>query len=296
MNNPKLVCFGEVLWDLLPTGKIAGGAPMNVAFHANNLGFSAQMISRVGDDPLGAELLRFLNSKGVSTQHIQIDSTYPTGIVEVTLSSTGSPSYRIVEDVAWDHISNNNELQDMSLLEADVLVFGSLACRSRQTKQTLLSLLGAATLRVFDVNLRPPYYSQELLEELLFNADIAKLNDEELRILAGWNGAVGSETDQMHYIKQRFDLDVLMLTKGDKGAACLDDTGYYSHPGFVVSVQDTIGSGDAFLAAFMNQMLAGASTPKCLEYACALGALVATRQGGTPNVTRHEIQQFIHSN
>lgn len=295
MNNPKLICFGEVLWDILPTGRIAGGAPMNVAFHANNLGFSSQMISRVGDDPLGAELLEFLNGKGISTQHVQIDSMYPTGIVEVTLSSTGSPSYRIVEDVAWDHISNNDELQDMSLLEADALVFGSLACRSIQTKQTLISLLDAATLRVFDVNLRRPFYSRELLEELLSNSDIAKLNDEELRILADWNGVQGSETDQLLFLMQRFGLDVLILTKGDQGAACMDDTGYHSHPGFTISVQDTIGSGDAFLAAFLSKMLAGANTPECLEYACALGALVATRQGGTPNVTRQEIQQFIHS-
>jgi fructokinase len=295
MNNPKLICFGEVLWDLLPSGKIAGGAPMNVAFHANNLGLSAQMISRVGDDLLGAELLGFLNEKGISTRHIQFDDTYPTGIVEVTLNCAGSPGYRIVEDVAWDHISINKELQDLSLLEADVLVFGSLACRSTQTRQTLLSLLDAATLRVFDVNLRRPFYSKELLEELLSNADIAKLNDEELRILAAWNGAHGSETDQLYFLKQRFGLEVLILTKGSQGAVCMDDTGYHVHPGFAVTVQDTIGSGDAFLAAFLSKMLAGANTPECLEYACALGALVATRQGGTPNVTRQEIQQFMHS-
>jgi fructokinase len=134
-----------------------------------------------------------------------------------------------------------------------------------------------------------------LLEELLSNSDIAKLNDEELRILADWNGVQGSETDQLLFLMQRFGLDVLILTKGDQGAACMDDTGYHSHPGFTISVQDTIGSGDAFLAAFLSKMLAGANTPECLEYACALGALVATRQGGTPNVTRQEIQQFIHS-
>lgn len=268
---------------------------MNVAFHANNLGFSTQMISRVGDDALGAELLEFLNGKGVSTQYVQIDTAHPTGTVEVTLSSIGSPSYVIIEDVAWDHISDNNELHDMSLLESDALVFGSLACRSEQTKKTLLALLDAATLRVFDTNLRSPFYSKELLEELLSKADIAKMNDEELRILADWNGVGESEADQMRFLKEKFGLDLLMLTKGDKGAACLDDKGYHTHPGFLVTVQDTIGSGDAFLAAFLSRMLAGANGPDCLEYACALGALVATKQGGTPNVTRQEIQQFIHS-
>lgn len=293
MRNPILLCFGEVLWDLLPTGKIAGGAPMNVAYHANNLGLSTTMVSRVGADALGKELLAFLNSKGVSTQCIQTDPVFPTGTVNVTLSAQGTPSYEIVKPVAWDHIAQKEDLHDMAM-EADALVFGSLACRSERSRETLLGLLELATLRVFDVNLRQPFYNRALLEALLLKADIVKLNDEELSILVAWNGIGGEEAHQMHFLKETFQIEMLVLTKGDKGAACLDATGYHTHPGFPVTVKDTIGSGDAFLAAFLSKLLAGADSPECLAYACALGALVATKQGGTPAIDPSEIEVLIN--
>ena len=287
-----LICFGEVLWDLLPTGKIAGGAPMNVAFQANQLGLSAKMVSRVGADGLGTELLDFLNDKGVSTQFVQTDPQHPTGIVNVTLDSKGSPAYEIVRPSAWDFIASDETLHDAAAA-ADALVFGSLACRSDSTQSTLLELLDVAALRVFDVNLRRPFFSQNLLDALLSKADIVKLNDEELDIIAAWHGAVGGEVQQMQFLKKKYALDMLVLTKGPHGAACLDDEGYHAHPGFSVKVHDTIGSGDAFLAAFLSKMLAGDDSPECLAFACAVGALVATKQGGTPDISAGEIQDFI---
>ncbi len=290
-----LICFGEVLWDLLPTGKIAGGAPMNVAFQANQLGLSAKMVSRVGADDWGAELLDFLNDKGVSTQFVQTDSQHPTGLVNVTLDSKGSPAYEIVQPSAWDFIAPDPALHD-AVAAADALVFGSLACRSDRTQSTLLELLDVAALRVFDVNLRRPFFSQNLLDALLSKADIVKLNDEELDIIAAWHGAVGGEAQQMQFLKKKYALDMLVLTKGPHGAACLDDTGYHTHPGFSVKVHDTIGSGDAFLAAFLSKMLAGDDGPECLAFACAVGALVATKQGGTPDIGAEEIQDFIREN
>jgi fructokinase len=160
MQNPTLICFGEVLWDVLPTGKIAGGAPMNVAYHANNLGFSTKMISRVGTDALGRELLDFLDEKGVSTQFVQADLLLPTGIVNVTLNSSGSPDYEIVYPSAWDNIQPDSVMID-TIKETDVFVFGSLACRSEQTKQTLFDLLDGAMLRVLDANLRRPFFSKD---------------------------------------------------------------------------------------------------------------------------------------
>ena len=293
--SPTLFCFGEVLWDLLPTGKIAGGAPMNVAFQANQLGLSAKMVSRVGADDWGAELLDFLNDKGVSTQFVQTDSQHPTGLVNVTLDSKGSPAYEIVQPSAWDFIASDPALHD-AVAAADALVFGSLACRSDRTQSTLLELLDVAALRVFDVNLRRPFFSQNLLDTLLSKADIVKLNDEELAIIAAWHGAVGGETEQMQFLKKKYALDMLVLTKGPQGAACLDDAGYHTHPGFSVKVHDTIGSGDAFLAAFLSKMLAGDDSPECLAFACAVGALVATKQGGTPDIGAAEIQDFIRKN
>lgn len=295
MKNPVVICFGEVLWDLLPTGKIAGGAPMNVAYQTNNLGMQSRMISRVGADALGQSLLSFLQEKGVATDLVQVDSNYPTGVVNVTLDEKGIPSYDIVQPAAWDHIELSQEMLD-AVDHANALVFGSLSCRSRNSQETLLALIEKAPIRVFDVNLRQPFYSQELLETLLPKANIVKVNDIELGILAEWYGMEGSESDQMAALQKKFGFDRIIVTKGEHGAACFSMAGYSSVPGVSVQVQDTIGSGDAFLSGFLNQFFAGASDQECLRFANALGALTATKAGGTPNISAAEIQAFLSSN
>ncbi|MCB9317474.1 MAG: carbohydrate kinase [Lewinellaceae bacterium] len=295
MAAPTIICFGEVLWDLLPTGRIAGGAPMNVAFHANQLGLDAHMISKVGDDELGQELKRFLTGKGVSTDMIQTDETFPTGIVKVTLENNSSPSYEIVSPVAWDFIEIQESIKK-AVSEADALVFGSLAARTERTKKTLFEYLEAASRRVFDVNLRAPFFSQSLIETLLAKADIVKMNDEELARIAAWQGVEGAEKSQLKFVKNKFGLELIILTKGKDGAMCLNDSGLHSHPGFRITVQDTIGSGDAFLAAFLSRYLNGAAPPECLTFAGAVGALVATREGGTPEISASEIRALMDQN
>lgn len=292
MKIPVIICFGEVLWDLLPSGKIAGGAPMNVAYQTNNLGMRSRMISRVGSDDLGRELRGFLQSKGVSTDLVQSDEVFPTGIVNVLLDEKGIPSYEIVQPAAWDRIECTEEMLQ-AVASADALVFGSLSCRSDHSKNALLQLLEIAPLRVFDVNLREPYYSQALLEELLPKANLVKVNDIELGILASWYGISGSEEEQMQALKARFGLDRIIVTKGEHGAACLSEAGYCSVPGMAVQVQDTIGSGDAFLSGFLSQLFAGASDRECLRFANALGALTATKAGGTPQISFVEIEAFL---
>ena len=294
MSKPTIVCFGEVLWDLLPSGKIAGGAPMNVAFHANQLGMRSHMISRIGKDAMGHELLGFLNEKGVSTCLVQKDETFPTGIVNVALDEKGSPSYDIVQPAAWDFIHPVTEMTD-TVKEADALVFGSLACRNERTKRTLFELLDFAPLRVLDVNLRAPFYHKNLLEELLRKADIVKLSGEEFQLLSSyWPGPEGEQL-QLAFLREKFRLEAFIVTKGANGAACLDDTGYHEHPGFSVTVKDTIGSGDAFLAAYLSRMLMNESTDDCLRFACATGALAATKAGGTAHMSRDEIEVIINS-
>lgn len=294
MSNPAIICFGEILWDVLPTGRIAGGAPMNVAFHANQLGLESKMISKTGDDDLGKELKRFLENIGVSVELIQTDSTFPTGIVNVTLDKNGSPFYEIVSPVAWDYIHPEDKVKDF-VKNADALVFGSLACRTERNKRTLLEYTDLANIRVFDVNLRTPFYSKSLIEELLGKADIVKMNDEELAIIAEWQGISGNEKSQLETIKNEFSLDVVILTKSRDGAVCLDETGCFEQPGFQVNVQDTIGSGDAFLAAFLSRYLKGEGTDDCLEFASAVGAMVATKQGGTPKIELPEILAILNS-
>ncbi|HAD10811.1 MAG TPA: carbohydrate kinase [Saprospirales bacterium] len=288
MNQPLIICFGEVLWDLLPGGKMAGGAPMNVAYQINNLGMHSRMISRVGADDLGKALIAFLEQKGVATDLVQEDHQYPTGTVNIHLDDQGIPSYEIVQPAAWDAIELTESMTE-AVRGADALVFGSLACRSEASRNTLLKLIELAPLRVFDVNLREPFYSKSLLEELLPKANLVKVNDIELNILSEWYGFTGTEKDLMQSLKDHFGIDLLIVTKGANGAACLSAEGYSEVSGMKVQVLDTVGSGDAFLSGFLFQHFAGKPNAACLRFANALGALTATKAGGTPFISVEEI-------
>ncbi|NBC08258.1 MAG: carbohydrate kinase [Bacteroidetes bacterium] len=289
----SVVCFGEVLWDMLPGGKVAGGAPMNVAFHARNLGLDASLVSRVGQDGLGEELLGFLHDKGIPSSFVQRDAQHPTSTVEVKLDKAGHASYEIVAPVAWDFI----ELEDQAVSAArqsKALVFGSLAARSATSRRTLLSLLEQAPMKVFDVNLRPPHYSRALLETLLAKADLVKMNEEELATISLWYGDEKGEAAQMELLLKHFSLAGLLLTKGGDGAAFLgEQTPYTTQPAYAVQVKDTVGSGDSFLAAFLSKYLNGQPVSEALRFAAATGALVATRDGGTPVLAVEDIESFI---
>lgn len=285
MNQPNVICFGEVLWDLLPTGKMAGGAPMNVAYHLNNFGCPTSMISRVGMDENGNELLNFLGDKGVATDLIQQDAFYPTGTVKVQLDVSGSPSYKIVKPVAWDYI-NVDLANAKAVAESKAFVFGSLAARSSRTQETLLSLLQTAQLKVFDVNLRAPFYSQSLLEQLLQKADIVKMNDEELALIGNWYFGNSTEYALAQMVKNHFQIDILVVTQGSKGAFAVDPLNQIkSVSAKKINVEDTIGSGDSFLAGFLYQFLHNEPLIVCLDFAARTGALVATMRGGTPKIS-----------
>lgn len=288
--KPTITCFGEILWDVLPTSKQPGGAPMNVAADLRNFGLNAQLISRVGSDDLGRELLEFLAQKGIPTELIQTGQTHLTGVAKANISDSNEVTYKILQPVAWDYIQLEPGLLE-AVAQSDLFVYGSLAARSPQTHETLLALLAVAPRKVFDVNLRAPHYERATVEALLSQANIAKLNEHELIELSGW---YGNETDlhqAMTQLRDRYSLDKLCITLGEKGAVLLDDIGFTNQSGFLVDVADTIGSGDAFLAAFLYKMLQGESPQKTLEFACATGAYVASQQGATPSFTEATILQ-----
>jgi fructokinase len=288
MSKKNIVCFGEVLWDLLPSGKIAGGAPMNVAVHASQLGLNAIMISAVGNDELGEGITSFLLSRGLSIENIQ-KNEYQTGIVEVTLDAKGSPSYSIIEPVAWDFIRLTDAAKS-AIQVADALVFGSLALRNEISKLTLLQLQIDSKLKFLDVNLRKPFYSPKLTDELLRVADIVKVNDEELEMICTWFGSFGNQIDNASFLKARFKLKGILVTRGANGAFFIDENNKLSeHQGFNVIVNDTIGSGDSFLAAFISKWLSGETPGEALKYACAAGAFVATQKGATPVISEENI-------
>lgn len=287
---PTLVFYGELLWDMLPIGKVVGGAPMNAACHFRNFGGTAFLVSRVGADGLGKELRDRLLAKGLADTHLQTDKHYPTSTVKVHLDAEGKATYDIVKPVAWDHIQWSPALA-AAVAGADLLVFGSLGFRSVVSRQTLQRLWPAAQTKVFDLNLRPPHYAPAHIEEALHAADWLKMNDEELALLADWHQLTDlSEADQVDTLAHQFGLHGLLLTKGSEGAACWVHGDYFTHPGYPAEVVDTVGSGDAFLAGFFAQYLChgvhdGRSVADCLAFACAVGAEVASHAGGTPEVT-----------
>ncbi|WP_162052242.1 carbohydrate kinase family protein [Pontibacter pamirensis] len=283
MKQPQIICFGEVLWDILPSGKMPGGAPMNVAIHLSYHNFSPLIISRVGSDDLGKELVRFLEEKNLSTQWVQIGQTHLTGVVKANISDKNEVSYKIVEPVAWDYIQYDGQVAEL-VAQSDVFIYGSLAARNQTTQETLLRYLKLARFKVMDVNLRPPYYNPERLKTLLNFADAVKLNHQELEEIAGWFGWSGNGQEQMQAMKTCFNLQLLIVTRGDKGAAVLTDAGYEEHNGYKVEVEDTIGSGDAFLATFLKNYLHQEPIQKALAEACLVGAYVATQKGATPHI------------
>ncbi|MDI9864088.1 carbohydrate kinase [Flectobacillus sp. DC10W] len=297
-----ICCFGEVLWDMLPSGKLPGGAPMNVATHLQNLGIPAKMISRVGKDDLGAEIKAFLESKNCTTEWIQDDEHLNTGWVKVQLSEKNEATYTIVHPVAWDFIQTNEATQQL-VNQASALVFGTLASRDQASYLTLLSILknlpkDGQILKVFDINLRPPHYSQSLIEEFLQYADIVKLNEDELKIVSEWYEIKGSEENQLREISHKFNLKTLIVTKGGDGAILLrleadGEKHFYQQQVYKVVVADTIGSGDSFLAGFLKNILDGKSSEYALNFACAIGAVVASHSGANPAITEADIKKVM---
>jgi fructokinase len=281
-NNPyTAVCFGEVLWDILPDARLPGGAPMNVAYHLNQLQVPTAMISRTGNDPLAEELLQFISSKGGDTAFIQKDEVYDTGTVLATLSGNNA-SYEIIQPVAWDFIQYSMQLQKL-VSSAKYFIFGSLVARNERSAQTLFELLETAPYKILDINLRKPHYERKVLEYLMQHADMLKLNNDELQLLDEWYGLGAGENEQMQALQQKFHLNTIITTRGDKGASVLHDGTYVEHPGFKVQVADTIGSGDAFLAGFISRFMLQPDMPEALEFACKMGAFVAGRHGACPH-------------
>lgn len=291
-KKPSIICFGEVLWDITPTTQTPGGAPMNVAMHLQNLGATANLISKVGDDALGEGLLAYMSER-ISTEYIQKDFTYGTSKVQVDLSDPTEAKYVFDTPTAWDEIeltAANSAL----VANADAFVFGSLASRGGgTTRQTLLALLKEATKSVFDVNFREPFYSQELIELGLKHASVAKLNDEEMSLVCQWYGFEGTEEGQMRFLASKFQLEALCLTRGANGAYLLEQGQLYQQGGFKVEVQDTIGAGDSFLATYLYQWLLGAPPQQRLQYACAMGALVSSYRGANPPITLTQVEEML---
>jgi fructokinase len=282
------VCFGEILWDILPTGAKPGGAPMNVAYHLQKQGLQTALISRVGKDKWGNDLLSLLATNGVTTDYVQQDEKHITGIVNATVHESNEVTYEIVQSVAWDFISPEEGLTQLAQ-QANFFIYGSLSARNKTTANTLWGLVEAANTKVVDINLRPPHYTKALVEQLLESADILKLNENELPLISLWYATRKAEEEKMKFLQDRFGISTIIVTRGGDGAMVCQDGVVYSHPGYKVTVADTVGSGDAFLAGFLAKTKEDLPMGERLQFANSLGAFIASKQGACPDYRLDEI-------
>lgn len=289
----KITSFGEVLWDDFATGKVLGGAPLNVMVRLSNLGADTAIISRCGQDADGEALLQQVASKGVATDFIQRDEQQATSLVKVSLDSKGCATYDIVYPCAWDRIVATDSAIER-VKQSDAFVFGSLAIRDEVSLAALMALLPHARYKIFDVNLRAPHYNITQLIELMKKADMLKLNDDELQEIAE---AVGSK---FHSVQQNIEFlanlthcNRICVTLGTHGAVLYQDGKFYHNSGFRVKVADTVGAGDSFLGGLIFKLLHQSEPQEAITFACALGALVAAEHGATPDIPLAKIEQFI---
>lgn len=297
----KVVGLGEVLWDLLPERTCLGGAPANFAYITTLMGDQGIVASRVGEDSQGLDALRRMEELGLDIDHVQTDRQRPTGTVRVELDGRGGPRFDIAHPVAWDALEWTPDWQELAE-NADAVCFGSLAQRSEASRETIRHFLRATlpgTLKVFDVNLRQSYYSQEVLAESMRLADIVKVNDEELpKIMSLGKFPHKDEVSSARRLIGAYDLKLVCITRGGRGSLLVSDTSVQGrdaseHPGFRVRVADTVGSGDAFTAGLVHEYLHGASLDLMNEVANLVGAWVASEVGAMPAPKRGALEHSL---
>ncbi len=297
MNNDKklkAVSYGEVLWDIFENEKKIGGAPLNVALRMKTLGCDVAMISCVGNDVDGIAIIEHVKKLGLDTESIVKSEEFPTGLVQVSLNNTGSASYEINYPSAWDKIVLNATARKL-VADADVLIYGSLVCRDSVSRLALEELLKNDVYKVFDVNLRKPHYTYEIIEKLMYSANFIKFNDEELlEITTVMNSPFTSIEENMEFMAEKTNSKAMCVTKGKHGASLLWEGKLYHNDGYPIKVADTVGAGDSFLAALITSLLSGNADPqKSIDFACAVGALVAAAVGANPEISFAKIEELM---
>jgi len=294
-EKPIIAGIGELLWDVLPSGKELGGAPCNFAYHAIQAGCEGFVVSAIGKDELGAELKHEIRELGLSNQYIQ-ENEFPTSTVTVKLDDKGHPDYTIHKNVAWDHIRWNKDMQQLAR-KLDAVCFGSLAQRSPESEHSVKSFISAlkpGCLKVFDINLRQKFYSEKVIINSLNISDVLKLNEEELLIVAGFLGFKGDIERQIDQLINQFKLKYVVYTMGSNGSIIksTEESSYTEAP--KIQVADTVGAGDAFTAIFIAGILKGISLTETHNEATEIAAYVCTQKGATPKLTQNIFQQQIY--
>lgn len=292
----KVVGLGEVLWDILQDRACLGGAPANFAYITTLMGDQGIVASRVGEDSRGVEALRVLEELGLDIDHVQTDRNHETGRVQVQVDGKGMARYEIAHPVAWDFLQWTLDWQHLAE-KVDAVCFGSLAQRSEESGTTIRKFLqetSSQTLKVFDVNLRQMYFTADTIVSSMKLADIVKLNDEELpRVMNLCNLAHKDERASAQRLMHAFDLDLVCVTRGERGSLLVSSDQASEHRGFRVKVADTVGSGDAFTAGLVHEYLHGASLDLMNEVANLVGAWVASEVGAMPSPKRGALEHSL---
>lgn len=278
---------------MLPSGKVAGGAPFNIVNRANALGTKSIVISSVGNDMLGDELVDLVQQKGNSTDLIQRHPCLATSTVEIHLGDDGEPFYNIVAPVAWDDIPCNQSICE-HVSNSKAFVYSSLGLRDERARKSLFDLIHVAALKVCDINLRDGHFEKETIFKMLEHADILRMNEHELNMISNWLELKSeTEEDRLAEIGAKYNYSLVIATLGPKGALVYSAGQFIRQQVFKVKVADTVGSGDAFLAAFLVKYLKNKTLAECLRFACAVGALNASKPGGTPIISDSEIELML---
>lgn len=292
MKPKKIVTgIGELLWDFLPEGKRLGGAPCNFAYHASLFGCESYVVSAVGIDKEGKELTEVVSNLDMESKYIQ-EKSYKTGYVSVKLNEKGHPDYLIHENVAWDYVEWNDTLFDLAK-KTDAVCFGSLAQRNKQTRTTIIKFLETVSdkcLKVFDINLRQHYYNAEIIHDSLMRADILKLNEDELPVVAGFYDISGNYEEQLKVLLEKFRLKYIAYTMGSNGSLLISkhEMSFMKAP--EVLVVDTVGAGDSFTAILVAGLLNNVPLKKIHKKATEISAYVCQCAGATPDIDKSLVQ------
>jgi fructokinase len=292
----KIAAFGELLWDLLPSRKVLGGAPANFIYRINSFGDHGTLLSKVGNDKAGRVARETLRNMGVSDENIQTDYEFPTGSVKVKIDELGNADYYILTDVAYDHIEINTEMID-AFSQADCVCFGTLVQRYGISKNTLRELIHEApdVVKFLDINLRKKCYTATSIEDSLKMADILKTNDNELLITKELLGLENENLKKLALeVIEKYNLKIILCTLGAYGAFCITSKNeFFYDPGYQIELVDTVGSGDAFSAGFVHYYMNGHPINEALRFGNAAGAMVATTTGATTPIGKSEIINFM---
>jgi fructokinase len=281
MKRPLIVGIGEVLWDMFPGESLFGGAPANFAAHSAAFEPDVRMISAVGDDALGRQALQELQDRGIPSANVAV-SGYPTGTVTVTLDDAGKADYVFANDTAWDNLEWDDSLAKLAV-QTDVVCFGTLGQRSEISRSTIVRFVRstpADALRIFDVNLRQSFYSDDVIRASLEMANVLKLNDDELDTLVPDDGR--EVRDRLQRLLTDYELRLVVYTRGDKGALLVADGKSVDYVGIPVPVKDTVGAGDAFTAVVAIGLLRGRQLHDIAARASKVAGYVCMHSGATP--------------